>query len=524
MTQTVQLPALIKPATPSGVLLAGQKRWLADRSPVKVAVKSRRVGFSWSEAADSVLEASRTGGMDVWYIGYTKDMAQEFILDCADWVRDYALALEGNIEEGSEELYIDGEEKKTIFSFSIKFPSGFRITALSSSPRNLRGKQGRIVIDEAAFHDDLAGLLKAAIALLIWGGCLHVISTYNGTENPFYDLVEDCKSGKLDYSLHHYDFDQALSDGLYERVCLRTGKVYALADQTAYRAGIVRKYGSDADEELFCIPSQGSGAYLSRGVIESAMLPGVPVLRLSLKNDFTMLPEAMRRRQIDDWLRMHLKPVLQELPRFGRYVFGMDFGRIHDLSYLFPLLLSDDKKLTAPFTVELRNVPFETQKQVLWYVLDHLPVLLAGAMDARGNGHWLAEVTAQQFGFNRVEMVMLTESWYVAHMPKLKSGLEEKTLLIPADEDLKNDLRSLRMHKGVAKVPDNAKMEGSDGQPRHGDGAPALALAVYAATSMVHFGGDCIEVPRRKSGDDDAFRLRPDRREDRYAAFDRGWG
>lgn len=49
--------------------------------------------------------------------------------------------------------------------FRIKFASGFEIMALSSAPRGLRIKQGVVIIDEAAFVDNLKELLKAALAL-----------------------------------------------------------------------------------------------------------------------------------------------------------------------------------------------------------------------------------------------------------------------------------------------------------------------------------------------------------------------
>lgn len=58
------------------------------------------------------------------------------------------------------------------------FASGFEIVALSSKPRGLRGRQGYVIIDEAAFHDDLPEVLKAAMALLMWGGKVLVISTH----------------------------------------------------------------------------------------------------------------------------------------------------------------------------------------------------------------------------------------------------------------------------------------------------------------------------------------------------------
>jgi phage FluMu gp28-like protein len=176
------------------VLLPYQQRWCADTSPVKVMEKSRRIGLSWGEAADSALLSASQSGMDTWYIGYNKDMAQEFIRDCADWAKHYSLAA-GEIEE-TEEVFINGDDEKAILAFVIRFASGHRITALSSRPNNLRGKAGRVIIDEAAFHEQLGELLKAAMALLMWGGQVHVISTHDGVDNPFNELITDARSGK----------------------------------------------------------------------------------------------------------------------------------------------------------------------------------------------------------------------------------------------------------------------------------------------------------------------------------------
>ena len=71
------------------VLLPYQQRWIADPAYVKVCEKSRRIGLSWGEAADSALLAAQTSGMNVWYIGYNKDMALEFIHDCGNWAKFY---------------------------------------------------------------------------------------------------------------------------------------------------------------------------------------------------------------------------------------------------------------------------------------------------------------------------------------------------------------------------------------------------------------------------------------------------
>ncbi len=151
------------------VLLPYQQRWVADTSPLKVIEKSRRTGITWAEASDNVLTAASSapaGGMNVYYIAYNQDMTVEYIQACAMWARAFNYAA-SEIEEG---FWEEDDDDKHIRTYTIKFPdSGFRIVALSSRPSNLRGRQGIIVIDEAAFHEQLDELLKAALAMLIWG-------------------------------------------------------------------------------------------------------------------------------------------------------------------------------------------------------------------------------------------------------------------------------------------------------------------------------------------------------------------
>ena len=95
---------------------------------MRVYEKSRRIGISWSTAAEAALVAAAASGMDVWYIGYNKDMAEEFIRDSADWIGHYQLVAEAV----SEEILNDGD--KDILTFVIRCASGYRITALSSRP------------------------------------------------------------------------------------------------------------------------------------------------------------------------------------------------------------------------------------------------------------------------------------------------------------------------------------------------------------------------------------------------------
>lgn len=394
------------------VLLPYQQRWIEDDSPLKVIEKSRRTGLTWGEAADDVLTAAadRTaGGQNVYYIAYNQDMTVEYIQACAMWARAFNRAA-GEIEEG---FWEDDEADKHIKTFTIRFPeSGFRIVALTSRPSNLRGRQGVIVIDEAAFHEQLYELLKAALAMLIWGGKVRVISTHNGDENPFNELINDIRAGKRKGTVQRITFKEAVAEGLYRRVCLRLGKPWTAEDEAAWMQGVYDFYGAGAEEELDCIPSNGSGAYLSRALIESRMNPATPVLRFSCEKGFETLPDHIREAEARDWCERELKPLLAKLDPSTRSYYGMDFGRSGDLSVLWPLLEDQGLVRRVPFLVELRNVPFRQQEQILFYIVDRLPRFMAGAMDARGNGQYLAEVAMQRYGSTRIEQVMLTEGWY----------------------------------------------------------------------------------------------------------------
>ena len=196
---------------------------------MKVCEKSRRVGISWCEAAHDALTAGTLPGMNVWYLGYNREMALEFINDTAFWARHFGVAV-----GETEEVFIE-DEGKDILAYRIRFATGFRVTALSSRPNNLRGKQGKVVIDEAAFHDNLSQLIKAAIALLMWGGRLAVISTHNGEENPFNELVNDIRAGKKPYSLHTITLDDALQEGLFRRITQRKRTDWSLEAEAAWR-------------------------------------------------------------------------------------------------------------------------------------------------------------------------------------------------------------------------------------------------------------------------------------------------
>lgn len=500
---------------PPPVLLGYQQRWIADEAQLKVWEKSRRIGATWAEAADAVLGAAAEGGSNYFYISATQDMAREFVEACELWARAFDVVA-GELGEG---MYDDGADvldpaKRYIKTFELNFPkTGRRIVALSSRPTNLRGKQGTVGIDEAAFANDLAGLIKAAMAMILWGNKVRIWSTHDGVENPFNQLVQEIRAGKRgNATVHRTTFRDAVQDGLYRRVCMRRGIAWTQAAEDKWVAEAYGFYGDDAAEELDVIPSQSGGAYLSLALIEqrmtSAPAPEGPVIVRGKWDDaFAYLPEDVRTHAIRGWCEENLAPHLAGLRKDRRHAVGDDFARNRDQSV--KVVLEQDQLLVKRprLTIELANCPFSSQEQIGAYVIDRLPRFRGSAMDATGNGAALAEAMAQRYGVAMIEQVKLNDGFYLAHMPKLKADLQDGTLLdLARDEPHRDDLRAIRLIKGVPKIPQvdtqsaaakAAAAEGGAKNRRHGDFAIALFLANYA---FYREAGEIDWTPAERSG------------------------
>lgn len=468
-----------------GILMQHQKEWLEDSSTLKLAEKGRRTGITFAEALDDTLIAATKrseGGDNVFYIGDTKDKGREFI----GYVAHFAKVVSGEL--GRIEVFIFKERREDgstneISAYRVRFASGFRVEALSSRPENIRGLQGVVVIDEAAFHIDVRGVIDAVNALLIWGGKIRVISTHDGVKNPFNELISEAKAGKNPFSLHFIPFQTAVDNGLYERVCLVRGWEPSEEGKQDWLDRIINSYGTRVEarrQELDCIPAEGEGSFLSRVLIESCMEPDIPVLRWAVPQEVASASSDVRVAVTRDWCREHLDPILDEFsPDLWSY-FGEDFGRKADMTALvFGQILGDLTRKTR-FILELRNCPYAMQKQILLYIIKRLKRFLAGAMDATGNGEYLAEAAGERFG-EAIHQVKLNQAWYRANMEPYRSAFEDKSIILPNDADVLSDHQAIQVVGGVAKVPDGPSDIGTDGYERHGDTGIAGALAYYAS-------------------------------------------
>jgi len=487
----VVVPQEVAEAIPGGeaVFLSYQRRWFEDESEIMIAEKSRRTGLTWAEAGRNVVNAAkprRRGGCNTFYVGSKKEMALEYIAACALFAKAFNELAQADVYE---QTFWDSGKQEEILTYMIRFPkSGFKIQALSSRPSNLRGLQGDVVIDEAAFHESLEELLKAALALTMWGNKVRLISTHNGVDNPFNQYIADAREGRKDYSLHRITLDDAIADGLYKRICFVTGKEWSLETEKKWRDDLYRNAPNkeSADEEYGCIPKKSGGSYLSRTLIEAAMVAdhSVPILRYEAPSGFEEWPPNQREADVESWCLENLKPLLDALNPEYRHVFGEDFARRGDLTIFVPMIIDSMLRKRVPFAVELKNVTYRQQEQVMFFILDRLPRFTGSAFDATGNGGYLAEQARLKFGTEMVDEVSLSRAWYQEWMPKLKGEFEAFNLEIPRHQTTLDDLLQIQVIDGIPLIDKgrNKDLNSEDSKAkRHGDFAVALVMAVRAS-------------------------------------------
>ncbi|NUM71223.1 MAG: hypothetical protein HUU43_10270 [Ignavibacteriaceae bacterium] len=417
-----------------------QIRWLNDKSKVKVWEKSRRIGATYVQAFEDVVDMAAGTYPAVWFTSADESAAKEYIFYCAQWAKmfDYAAA------EVQENVL---EDDKDIKVFTITFANGCRINALSSSPKAFRSKGGKVVIDEYAFHKDAAALWKAAKPATTWGFPIRILSTHNGKNCQYFRFVDQIKKGQLDWSLHTTDIYTAVSEGLADKISKRP-----LTDQE--RAEWLKAEEQDCgdsitwQEEYCCIPVDEATAYLPYELIH-----GVESAEFNMALDN------------------------RNLPAEGEFYLGWDIARKKDLSVIWIIQKVSLIYVTVS-VVELHNVKYSVQQDILYDFLKQ-PSLRRACIDATGMGSPLAEFAQEKFGTYKVEAVTFSNKVKQDMAVKLRNVIEDKQILIPQTKEIREDLHSIRK---VVTSAGNTRYdaERSESVTGHADRFWALALALHA--------------------------------------------
>jgi phage FluMu gp28-like protein len=440
------------------LFLPYQRRWIADRSRLKLLEKSRQIGMSWATAYALVRrQAEPRSRLDAWVASRDEIQARLFLEDCRKFARILDQAARAS---GAAVLPADFRSS----AHALPFANGTHIHSLSSNPDAQAGKRGPRVLDEFALHPDPRHLYAIAYPGITWGGQLEILSTHRGAQNYFNQLVVEARHGgnPKNFSLHRVTLQDALDDGLLPKLQSK------LPDDDPRRAFDNAAYfdfirASCPDEETFlqeymCCPADESTAFLPWDLIAAGEYA---------ENEYAPLDFALEKNSRASALAAR-----------DLYL-GVDIGRVHDLTVFWLLERGPGGLHLTRDVLTLENQPFARQEELLWERLA-LPGLRRACLDATGLGRQLAERALERFGERRVEPVTFTAPVKEDLAFGLRALLEKRALRIPADKNIRADLRAI---KKTATSAGNIRFAADRGPGGHADRFWALALAAYAARS-----------------------------------------
>ncbi len=421
-----------------------QKAWILDESQMKLAEKSRRIGWTYATSFRRVLKAMRVPELDCWVSTRDLSTAKEFVRDCVRWVR--LANLVGQVSIGTEVIDIE----KNVSAQVIAFPNGSRIYVLTSNPDALAGKGGDIVLDEFALHKDQQLLWQVALPTAsVWGYQIEVISTHRGKATLFNKFVHDAKKdNRMGWSFYSVNIVQACEQGLIARINAAVAK---RGGAPVEAADFVRKQRARCategqwNQEFMCQPQDDLGSLLTYAMIAGCALPW-------------------------DTLRTPPEPVL------GNRYAGMDIARKRNLSVIW--IIEDfggicwTRRIATMADTKLRH-----QRETFCTLYRNWQCS-GGGIDATGMGTQLAEDAIDELGTSALEAVVFTAQVQNEMANIMLQEFEDKTVRVPDERTIEESLH--KVQKAVT-AKGNITYVAADDEHGHADEFWALALALRAS-------------------------------------------
>lgn len=430
---------------PKGVLLPYQRRWVEDTSRFKIWLAARQVGKSFAATLEPVLDAVERRTLWVFLSAGERQAAE-----LADKARQHLEAIQIVAEEFDDDFF--DEDRRPHKQLELRLPNGSRLIFLPANPSTARGYSGNVVLDEFAFHKDSRAIWAALFPTITRSRAykLRIMSTPNGKGNSFFRLWDGAdRLGKHGvWSPHRTDIYQAVEEGLPVDIEeLREG----LNDPEAWAQEFELQFLEEAT------------AYLSYELIAGVEDPGATTGMLLEEIDLSL----------------------------GDLYLGFDVGRHRDLSVIWLLQQVGDVSWTRR-VIELQQTSFAAQREVLYGIL---PKVRRACFDSTGLGMQLAEEAKHRFP--QVEAVTFTNAVKADLALTLRRSFEDRTVRIPIDEAIREDLHSVRR---VVTASNNIRFDAERDAGSHADRFWALALARHAQSSAPYAPYESLSSPRRSVG------------------------
>lgn len=431
------------------LLLPYQAAWVNDRSRLKIAEKSRQIGWTWATGYGLVRRKSmKDARLDAWVSSRDEIQARLFLEDCKAFAKILQM---GARDLGERAIDDDGNT-----AYVLALANGLRIHSMSSNPDAQAGKRGDRDGDEFALHKDPRKLYAIMYPGITWGGQLELFSTHRGSGNFFNQLIREIreKGNPKGWSLHRVTLQDALDQGFLFKLQAKLPKDDERQDmdEAAY-FDFIRKGTPDEEsflQEYMCVPADDASAFIEWGLIDACTYPAGEAWDLDLN--------AAAGKELHG---------------------GLDIGRHHDLTSLTII----EKTAGVHFVrkrIDLQGMTFSQQEAVLypWFA-----ACRRVCIDATGLGMQFAERAGERFGKYRAEGVTFTAGMKEELAYPVRAAFEDRAIRIPfSDDKLKSDIRAIRKE---VTASGNVRFAADRGINGHADRFWSLALALHAAKSGV---------------------------------------
>ncbi len=420
-----------------------QVAWLEDNSQIKLYEKSRRIGLTFVQAFEDVYDAGVLGLYNVWFSSNNETNAREYI----DYCKKYAKALNA-VFQLNEATLIDDNDALT---FVLNFKNGKKITGLSSSPNQLHGKGGKIVLDEFARRDNEMEVWEAASpAALVWGYPIRIISTHRGKGSVFYSFIKRLERGELKWKHYKTTFVDAVRQGLAEK-SLR--KKCTREEEDAYIEKIRASVGDDSiwAQQFMCEPCDENETFVNYTLLEKA---------------------ASAELYTSDQL-INCKAL------YG----GLDIGRFKDLSLLWLDEEVNPGFFITRYILAIQGTDFPKQEAIIGEFLSKLPNLRRLCIDRTGMGIGITDHLQARYGAARVEGVNFTAVVKESMAFRMKKCLEDGSFLIPPDRSIMDDFQLI---KQSVTVSGNIRLQADRKDGSHADYFWGAALSLEAGSTEAY--------------------------------------
>ena len=422
-------------------LLPYQIDYIKDNSQVKLYVKSRQVGITRTQALEDVIDAGIEGLYNVWFSSNNDLNAKEYIRYCKQFAEAFHMTVK---DLTSHDLITDS----TVYS--IEFHNQCRITAVSSSPEQLHGKSGKIILDEFARREhDFDTWEAASPAALIWGNPLRIISTQNGKKTLFFDFINKIMDGKLKWSLHQTTIENAVSQGLADKVL---GRELSTQERHEWLNDLREQVASPMvwAQQFMCIPQEESEHFLPYTLLEANA-------------------------------KAHLSR-LKDLKESGTLYAGIDIGRFKNLSVLWIVEQITQTHFSTRYIRVFEKTDFVQQFAIINSIIKELPKLRRICIDQTGMGIGLTDFLKHKHGSSLIEGITLTGKNKEVMAFRIQRLLQDYDFDIPNEQYIFDDLHSIKQD---TTATGNIRLHAATNEDTgsHADYFWAAALALEAATS-----------------------------------------